>query len=214
MNSNINFDPFGLGGGESSFMSAGNLLQPNKDTSPTQHQTQPAKPTEQNGKDPFADMTFLASGLNLNWGDKSKSTTPTTTGNNGTSIPIISPQSTQYSSPTHQYGGFAQATPTAAQQARSPMDSQRPDYSRSHFEPKTKSSEATTPNQCAGGSGGGGGGVGGVGDIFADILGQQGYNFAKSQNTPRTINAMRKEELVKDMDPDKLRIMEWVSLGR
>lgn len=207
---NMNFDPFGLGGGEASFMTAGDLLQPNKDASPTQQQQQQpqqqqAKPAEQNGKDPFADMSFLASGLNLNWGDTSKSTTPTATAanNNGNSSSVKSPQSTQYSSPTHQYGGFTASASTAAQ-ARSPMDSsQRPDYSRSHFEPKTKPTDAHTPNQSAGGGG----------DIFADILGQQGYNFAtKPQNANRSINAMRKEELVKDMDPDKLRIMEWVSL--
>lgn len=205
--SNVNFDPFGFVASGPSFMSGSNLLQPNKDTSPTQQQPQqqqqPAKSSEQNGKDPFADMSFLASGLNLNWGDKSKATSATTTPiNNNNSSSVKSPQSTQFSSPTHQFGGFGQPTVNTATQARSPMDSQqRPDYSRSHFEPKGKPSDPNTPNQSAGG-----------GDIFADILGQQGYNFAtRPQNANRSINAMRKEELVKDMDPDKLRIMEWVS---
>lgn len=49
------------------------------------------------------------------------------------------------------------------------------------------------------------------GDIFGDLLGSQGYQFAtKRDNSPRTINEMRKEELARDMDPDKLRILEWV----
>lgn len=205
----MNFDPFGLGlgGGEPSFMSGADLLQPNKDASPAQpHQPQQqTKAADQNGaRDPFADMSSLASGLNLNWGDKGKTAA---SGNNGTPMPAKSPQSTQYTSPTHQFGGFAPASATAATQARSPMDGQRPDYSRSHFEQKAKPSDATSPNV-------GGGTAAGAGDIFADILGQQGYNFAtKPQNASRSINAMRKEELIKDMDPDKLRIMEWVNIA-
>jgi hypothetical protein len=41
----------------------------------------------------------------------------------------------------------------------------------------------------------------------ADLLGQ-GFDFTakKEQSGPRTINAMRKEELAKDMDPDKLKV--------
>lgn len=200
----MNFDPFGLGGGlgvGAPFISGADLLQPNKDASPVQQQPQQTRGAEQNGfRDPFADMSSLASGLNLSWGDTNKNAT---SNNNGTAMPAKSPQSTQYTSPTHQYGGFAQASASAATQARSPMDSQRPDYSRSHFEPKAKPSDATTPN------------FGGGGDIFADILGQQGYNFAtKPQNSTRSINAMRKDELIKDMDPDKLRIMEWVNTNK
>lgn len=49
-------------------------------------------------------------------------------------------------------------------------------------------------------------------DVFGDLLGSQGYTFtAKKDNTPRTINAMRKEELAVYMDPEKLKVMEWVS---
>lgn len=50
-------------------------------------------------------------------------------------------------------------------------------------------------------------------DVFGDLLGSQGYQFsAKRDNQPRTINEMRKGEIAKDMDPDKLKIMEWVRL--
>jgi hypothetical protein len=44
------------------------------------------------------------------------------------------------------------------------------------------------------------------GDVFDDLLGSQGYQFPKRETGPRTINEMRKEELAKDMDPDKLKV--------
>ena len=45
-----------------------------------------------------------------------------------------------------------------------------------------------------------------AGDMFGDLLGQ-GFDFTtKKDNGPKTINAMRKEEMVKDMDPDKLKV--------
>lgn len=71
----------------------------------------------------------------------------------------------------------------------------RPDYSRSHFEqPKTTTQQQTKSS-----------------DIFADILGEQGYKFtSKGNQGPRSINEMRKEDLIKDMDPKKVKIMEWV----
>lgn len=50
-------------------------------------------------------------------------------------------------------------------------------------------------------------------DVFGDLLGSQGYDFAKRDTGPKTMNAMRKEEMVKEMDPDKLKIHEWVCLA-
>lgn len=201
---NVTFDPFG---NESSFVPNEGLLKPtSSETSPSQAR-QPPTSTPQTSKDPFADMANLASGLNLNWGSQSNAPKATAS---------PSPQTTQFSSPTHQYGGFVpnqntQPTPTM-QQARSPMDSQpqpKPDYSRTHFDAKAKQNGGNNASNAAP-SAAPPSGV--TGDIFADILGQQGYNFAtKPQGGPRSINEMRKEELVKDMDPDKLRIMEWVS---
>lgn len=197
---NINFDPFG---GEASFVSNAELLKPtSNDASPSQAPQQPIN-VQQANKDPFADIGNLGTGLNLNWGGQQPTNSaPKTT-------PSASPYTTQYSSPTHQFGGFttAQSATSPLHQARSPMDNPsqaRPDYSRSNFEPKQKQNGANAASAAnAGGSGGT--------DIFADILGQQGYNFAtKPQGGPRSINEMRKEELIKDMDPDKLRIMEWV----
>lgn len=142
----------------------------------------------------------------MNWG-----------GNNSNSIPkppsTGSANSTQFSSPTHQYAGTIpspRAPSTPIHQARSPGEpaataaNKTADYSRSHFDNSNGVKAAGAAAAPLGKPGGG--------DIFADILGQQGYNFASKSNFgPRSINEMRKEEMVKDMDPDKLRILEWVS---
>ena len=50
-------------------------------------------------------------------------------------------------------------------------------------------------------------------DVFGDLLGSQGYEFAaKKDSGPKTMNAMRKEEMVRDgVDPEKLKVNEWVS---
>ncbi|XP_044754346.1 cyclin-G-associated kinase isoform X2 [Coccinella septempunctata] len=82
--------------------------------------------------------------------------------------------------------------------AKSPADA-RPDYSRSHFEPLNKTGvpneEKAKPK---------------TEDIFGDLLGSQGYKFTqKRDNTPRSINEMRKEELATTMDPEKLKILDW-----
>lgn len=46
------------------------------------------------------------------------------------------------------------------------------------------------------------------GDEFGDLLGSQGYSFVSGKNVgPTSINAMRKEVLSKDMDPDKLKVL-------
>ncbi|XP_034117505.1 cyclin-G-associated kinase [Drosophila albomicans] len=173
---------------------------PRKEPSPTQ----PPKPL-----DPFADIANLASDLNINFnrstlGPKSTSTTPVG----------HSPQTTQFSSPTHipvpnqpqaqprsqsqPQPAFSKPQPQPQPQPQATPQS-RPDYSRMHF-------DAPKPGQQAGGVGGGAKSS----DIFADILGQQGYSFGSKMNQgPRSINEMRKEELVRDMDPKKVRIMEW-----
>lgn len=130
-----------------------------------------------------------------------------------TGTPGPSPHTTQFSSPVHQ---FNSATPNFASPTHklgSPGDAQtsnrnqnnqptttRPDYSRTHFQ---QTQPPKQPHKMPGQTD----------DIFADILGQQGYRFgSKTTQGPRSINEMRKEELVKDMDPDKLKILEWVKI--
>ncbi|XP_050532140.1 cyclin-G-associated kinase [Daktulosphaira vitifoliae] len=50
----------------------------------------------------------------------------------------------------------------------------------------------------------------GNGDIFGDLLGSQGYKFNTKTNCgPKTINELRREDLVKEIDPEKLKIIEW-----
>lgn len=129
-----------------------------------------------------------------------------------------SPNPTAGPSPAHQPSGFpgpggaysphkAPPLSTSPQHSnKSPTDSQRPDYSRSHFD--TAFGGKNQANAPASNN------TGGVksGDVFGDLLGSQGYQFAsKRENSPRTINDLRKEEIAKDMDPEKLKILEWVS---
>ncbi|KAG3283332.1 DnaJ heat shock protein family (Hsp40) member C6 [Ictidomys tridecemlineatus] len=45
---------------------------------------------------------------------------------------------------------------------------------------------------------------------FEDLLSSQGFNAHKDKKGPRTIAEMRKEEMAKEMDPEKLKILEWI----
>jgi len=74
--------------------------------------------------------------------------------------------------------------------ARSPVNA---DYSRSHFDNfgAKKAAEASKSS----------------GDIFGDLLGSQGYGFAaKKASGPQTMNQLRKEDLVKEMDPERIKV--------
>ncbi|XP_021693131.1 cyclin-G-associated kinase [Aedes aegypti] len=195
-NNSFGFDPF-AGISASAFH---NSHQAQTQQTQSTQQTQPAS------KDPFADIGNLASNLGTaggGWGKSGTTTTP-------------SPRSTQFSSPTHHLSGASTANPSPRapstpihqqqqqQQMRSPnADPQRPDYSRSHFDqPK--------PGAAASNGANGNGPKEKSGDIFGDILGSQGYSFGSLKNQgPKTINDMRKEEQIKEMDPERLKLMEW-----
>ncbi|OXB66633.1 hypothetical protein ASZ78_013892 [Callipepla squamata] len=45
---------------------------------------------------------------------------------------------------------------------------------------------------------------------FEDLLSGQGFNAHKDKKGPKTIAEMRKEEMAKEMDPEKLKILEWI----
>ncbi|XP_033164964.1 cyclin-G-associated kinase [Drosophila mauritiana] len=176
------------------------VAQPAATTNPSP--THPARAPA----DPFANIADLATGLNINFNRSTLS---------GKSPVGTSPQPTQFSSPTHKPSPSSQpqatfmhtpATPqtlpttssirTPTQPQAAPAQS-RPDYSRLHFDSQKAAQQPGT-----GGSKNS--------DIFADILGQQGYSFGSKMNQcPRSINEMRKEDLFRDMDPKKVRIMEW-----
>lgn len=125
------------------------------------------------------------------------------------------PGTTQKADPFASLGTLAGAVPTAAatlsaapSAAGTPRASpahtpahmphtpqHQPDYNRAHFEP-AKTPADDKPRKPM--------------DVFGDLLGSQGYDFAAKRDTgPKTMNAMRKEEMVKDMDPEKLKIHEW-----
>ncbi|XP_075146704.1 cyclin-G-associated kinase [Haematobia irritans] len=144
--------------------------------------------------------------------------TNTATANNTNHMRMPQPPSSQTSntaSPNHMrspnnaptygmpsYGSATQQPPPQSTQSSTSApsaSSTRPDYSRSHFD-QPKQQPAASSSQQQGKSS----------DIFADILGEQGYKFtSKANQGPRSINEMRKEDLIKDMDPKKVMIMEW-----
>jgi len=65
-----------------------------------------------------------------------------------------------------------------------------PNYSGIHIEPETTKARSKPG-----------------GDIFGDLLGSQGYTFSSKFNPgPKTINEMRREDLVKEIDPEKLKV--------
>ncbi|CAH1122615.1 unnamed protein product [Ceutorhynchus assimilis] len=177
------FDPFGAiitGGGDN-----GNLLDgwSNFSSAPSKvdDKPEPQLPSEQK-KDFFADF----GGLNLG-SSQSKMGQPSVTPTSGSRTPNDAP-----TTPYNQ-----SATNTPQHMAKSPSG---PDYSRSHFEPMNKSNTPKEDLKAKPKSG----------DIFGDLLGSQGYAFtAKKDNTPRSINEMRKEEMAVYMDPEKLKVMEW-----
>ncbi|XP_030229166.1 putative tyrosine-protein phosphatase auxilin isoform X2 [Gadus morhua] len=45
---------------------------------------------------------------------------------------------------------------------------------------------------------------------FDDLLSGQGFCGTKEKKGPRTIAEMRKEEMAKEMDPEKLKILDWI----
>lgn len=115
---------------------------------------------------------------------------PTTTPNSGTQSPNIVPPTTPQHVPS--------AATTPKHQVKSPLG---PDYSRSHFDTLNKNPQQPQDKTKVTSD-----------DVFGDLLGSQGYTFTgKKDNAPRTINAMRKEEMATYIDPEKMKVMEWVS---
>lgn len=121
---------------------------------------------------------------NLNFTNQWSSTT-LPTGNSPAKAPPTTPQ---HIPPT--------TTPSTTPQHQAKSPEARPDYSRSHFDFSKKNEPKEKVKST---------------DVFGDLLGSQGYQFTtKKDNSPRTINDMRKVEMAKDMDPEKLKVMEWV----
>lgn len=49
---------------------------------------------------------------------------------------------------------------------------------------------------------------------FDDLLSGQGFSGSKEKKGPRTIAEMRKEEMAKEMDPEKLKVSHRRLMGR
>lgn len=174
------FDPFGTSsGGNSNFMT--NNTSSWSSFPPQTNNNVNNAPTVEKPKDFFADLGNLAG--------------------NGTAASFntqkVSPSTTPHTIPTTPQHIPSQPATTPKHQA-----AKSPDYSRSHFEPLKNNGQQQQqqPNEKKVKSD----------DVFGDLLGSQGYTFtAKKDNTPRSINEMRKEEMATYMDPEKLKVMEW-----
>ena len=47
-------------------------------------------------------------------------------------------------------------------------------------------------------------------DAFGDLLGSQGFSFSSGKDAgPRTMAQMKKVEMAKNMDPEKLKVCWW-----
>ncbi|MEE6494913.1 hypothetical protein FKM82_001898 [Ascaphus truei] len=178
-------------------------------TSPTgsPHSTPLHHPKPQS-LDPFADLDTL--GANLPGGSSFASKPTTPTGCSGGLPPLGSPQKP---SPQHvggggwqQNAGYSwQQTPSIPQQSvphSSPQN--KPNYNISfsatgrsqNDRGKNAANVESKPKFSA--------------DNFEDLLSSQGFNAHKDRKGPRTIAEMRKEEMSKDMDPEQLKILDWI----
>ncbi|XP_028034078.1 cyclin-G-associated kinase isoform X2 [Bombyx mandarina] len=166
-----------------------------------------------NSSDP---LNFDPFGLNDPLPKQEPLLTPQLIQEDGGRLPNIQPEAPQASrkDPFEQLGDVLEAmtsqsgtprvspaptpAPTPAHRAHTPLansPAHQPDYSRTHFETaKTPGDEKTKKST----------------DVFGDLLGSQGYEFASKRDTgPKTMNAMRKVEMAQTMDPEKLKIYEW-----
>lgn len=134
--------------------------------------------------DPFADLT--SSEFNSNTKSQQNNNRFLGQQNLFTSASTSSIPKSNASTPIHQMKG--------------PNEPHRPDYSRSHFQDPQKQQQQQEQGQQKGKPA----------DIFGDILGSQGYSFGKTSQGPKSINEMRKVELAQTMDPEKLKVQEWV----
>ncbi|XP_074121834.1 auxilin isoform X1 [Sminthopsis crassicaudata] len=165
-------------------------------------------PTHQNkpqSLDPFADLGTLGANLAGSSSFASKPTTPTGLG--GGFPPLSSPQKP---SPQPMGGGWQQGSGYSWQQTQSKSQpsmphaspQNRPNYNVSFSSmPSGQNDRGKGPSNLEGKS---------KAADFEDLLSSQGFNAHKDKKGPRTIAEMRKEEMAKEMDPEKLKILEWI----
>ncbi|XP_039667333.1 putative tyrosine-protein phosphatase auxilin isoform X4 [Perca fluviatilis] len=201
-------------------------------TSPTGsvHST-PTHQTQPNTLDPFADLGNLGGSLGAGSGFSSKPTTPTGT---APSVPPMGSPSRPPPSPQHAEGwqshtgaGFPSWQPGAGggggwpHQGQGPAPQPKPSPSHTpmpHTSPQNRPNYNVSFSAMGGGSPSAGGKVqAAMGSKpkafhanFDDLLSGQGFAGAKEKKGPRTIAEMRKEEMAKEMDPEKIKILDWI----
>ncbi|XP_040040499.2 auxilin isoform X8 [Gasterosteus aculeatus] len=200
-------------------------------TSPTGsvHST-PTHQTKPNNLDPFADIGNLGGSLG-GPGFSSKPTTPTGT---APSIPPTGSPSRPPPSPQHADGrqpnagaGFPSWQPGAGggggwqHQGQGPAAQPKPSPSHTpmpHSSPQNRPNyNVSFPAMGGGSPSAGAKAQAGMGSKpkasqanFDDLLSGQGFAGTKEKKGPRTIAEMRKEEMAKEMDPEKIKILEWI----
>lgn len=177
-------------------------------TSPTGsvHST-PTHQTKPQTLDPFADLGALGANLAGCPSFASKPSTPTGIG--GGFPPMGSPQKP---SPQPVGGGSWQQGSGYSW----PQSQSKPQQSMPHSSPQNRPNYNVSFSAMPGSQNDRGKGAGssdsklkGTAD-FEDLLSGQGFNAHKDKKGPRTIAEMRKEEMAKEMDPEKLKILEWI----
>ncbi|XP_060087945.1 putative tyrosine-protein phosphatase auxilin isoform X4 [Heteronotia binoei] len=177
-------------------------------TSPTGsvHGT-PTHQTKPQTLDPFADLGALGANLAGCPSFASKPSTPTGIG--GGFPPMSSPQKP---SPQSMGGSSWQQGSGYSW----PQSQSKPQQSMPHSSPQNRPNYNVSFSAVPGGQNDRGKGTGssdskpkGAAD-FEDLLSGQGFNAHKDKKGPRTIAEMRKEEMAKEMDPEKLKILEWI----
>ncbi|XP_026511719.1 putative tyrosine-protein phosphatase auxilin [Terrapene carolina triunguis] len=172
-------------------------------TSPTGslHST-PTHQSKPQTLDPFADLGAL--------GGSSFASKPTTpTGISGGFPPMGSPQ--KPSPQTMGGSGWQQGAGYSWQQSQSKSQQNIP-----HASPQNRPNYNVSFSAMPGGQNDRGKGPANadskpkVSADFEDLLSGQGFNAHKDRKGPRTIAEMRKEEMAKEMDPEKLKILEWI----
>ncbi|KAJ8279080.1 hypothetical protein COCON_G00061460 [Conger conger] len=171
--------------------------------------------------DPFADLSALGTNLGGGSGFSSKPTTPT--GPGGAFPPMGSPQR---ASPQHGAGGGWQPSTgfTPWQQGGGAQWQPQQQQAKAAPPPMPHSSPQSRPNYNISFSGMGGAAASSSGKQpqpfgtkpkmaaanFDDLLSGQGFAGGKEKKGPKTIAEMRKEEMAKEMDPEKLKILDWI----
>uniref|UniRef100_A0AAR2KG11 DnaJ (Hsp40) homolog, subfamily C, member 6 n=1 Tax=Pygocentrus nattereri TaxID=42514 RepID=A0AAR2KG11_PYGNA len=180
-------------------------------TSPTGsvHST-PTHQPKPNTLDPFADLGNLGARFS------SKPTTPTGTGGGFPPMgspqrPAPSPQHTTTTGGWQPSTGFPSWQPGAGGGWQPQAQSKPPGPSMPHSSPQNRPNYNVSFSSMSGASPGGAGGKPKATDAnFDDLLSGQGFTGSKEKKGPKTIAEMRKEEMAKEMDPEKLKILDWI----